>query len=199
MNEQTPANRWDIYDQVVPPWETGRPQPPIVALADAGHLSGRVLDIGVGTGEHALLAASLGLDATGIDGAESAIRIARDKARERELRARFMVADAMDLGSLGERWDTVIDANFFQIFSDAERPRYARSLASAVPAGGRCFLLCFSDRQPGREGPRRVSQREIRDSFADGWAVERIDETRLETGMHPDGVAAWLAEIRRSL
>lgn len=192
-----PDDRWDIYDRTVPPWETGRPQPAIESLADKGLLSGRVLDIGCGTGEHALMVAAMGLDATGIDGAASAIRIAREKARDRGLTARFLVADALDLGGLDEHFDTVIDSNFFQIFSDAERPRYVSSLGTVVAVGGRCFVLCFSDRQPGAEGPRRISPQEIRDSFADDWTVDSIEEARLETNWHGPDVIAWLATLTR--
>ena len=50
-----------------PPWDIGRPQGAFRAIADAGALHGRVLDAGCGTGEHALLAASLGFDTTGIE------------------------------------------------------------------------------------------------------------------------------------
>ena len=52
-----------------PPWDIGRPQPAFLALAEAGTIRGRVLDVGCGTGEHALMAASMGLEATGIDSA----------------------------------------------------------------------------------------------------------------------------------
>lgn len=197
MDDPLRADSWDIYDRSVPPWETGRPQPAISALADAGLLGGRVLDVGCGTGEHALLAAAIGLDATGIDGAASAIRIAREKACDRGLAARFQVADALDLGSLDEHFDTVIDSSFFHIFSDAERPRYVSSLGTVVPTGGRCYVLCFSDRQAGADGPRRISQHEIRDSFAEGWSVDSIEETRLETNWHDPNVIAWLASVTR--
>ena len=40
-----------------PPWDIGRPQPAFLALAEAGALRGRVLDVGCGTGEHTLMAA----------------------------------------------------------------------------------------------------------------------------------------------
>jgi SAM-dependent methyltransferase len=56
----------DLYT-TRPPWDIDRPQSVFAALAAAGQVRGRVLDIGCGTGEHALLAASLGLDAIGVD------------------------------------------------------------------------------------------------------------------------------------
>src|ERR1700722_8715041 len=77
-----------------PPWDIGRPQPMFMALANAGALRGRVLDAGCGTGEHALMAARLGLDVTGIDAAPAAIARAQAKASERGLAARFIVWDA---------------------------------------------------------------------------------------------------------
>ena len=46
--------------------------------------------------------------------------------------------------------------------------------------GGRLFLLCFSDDEPGEQGPRRVSQKEIEVAFAKGWAVESIEPTRFK-------------------
>src|SRR5712691_7254554 len=132
-----------------PPWDIGRPQPAFLQLAEEEEVRGRVLDVGCGTGEHALMAAGLGLPATGIDAAPSAIAIAERKARERGLAVRFLVWDALELASLGERFDTVLDSALFHVFDDDERSRYVDSLRSAIPTGGRCFMLCFGDRQPG--------------------------------------------------
>jgi hypothetical protein len=69
---------------------------------------------------------------------------------------------------------------------------------------GRVLLLCFSDEEPGTQGPRRVSQGEIRESFAEGWDVEEIRATRIE--VRPDledfsfsvgGPKGWFSVIRR--
>ena len=61
------------------------------------------------------------------------------------------------------------------------------SLAGVVEPGGRYVMLCFSDRQPGDWGPRRVSQDELRRSFADGWRVDSIEEAVLEITISPEG------------
>jgi SAM-dependent methyltransferase len=188
---------FDAAYRGTPPWEIGRPQPAFAELAEAGALRGRVLDVGCGTGEHALLAAARGLAAWGVDTSPAAIGIAERKAAERGLSARFAVHDALDLPALGERFDTVLDSALFHVFSDEDRARYAASLRDVVPPGGRYFMLCFSDRQPPGSGPRRVSRAEIGAAFADGWRVDAIDPVMLEVTADPSGVRAWRASLTR--
>ena len=74
--------------------------------------------------------------------------------------------DALALKELPEVFDNVIDSGLFHVFSDADRRRYVEGLASVLRPGGRLFLLCFSDAEPGNQGPRRGSRNEIEDAFA---------------------------------
>jgi cyclopropane fatty-acyl-phospholipid synthase-like methyltransferase len=193
---------WDsVYEAGShPPWDIGRPQPAFVRLADSGLLRGRVLDAGCGTGEHTLLAVARGADAVGVDVSPRAIEQARRKADERGLTVRFEVADALSLGELGLTFDTVIDSGLFHVFDDAGRARYVTSLASVLPPGGTCYLMCFSERQPGSSGPRRVRQEELRAAFSDGWAVTAIVAEAFEVnpGLGTPTAQAWLATIRRA-
>ncbi|HXX90633.1 MAG TPA: class I SAM-dependent methyltransferase [Acidimicrobiales bacterium] len=185
------------YRSGTPPWDIGRPQTALAELAASGAWRGRVLDAGCGTGEHALLAAALGLEVTGIDAAPTAIRLARDKARARGLDARFELWDALELPSLGERYDTVIDCGLFHVFDDEARARYVRALSAVVEPGGHLMLLCFSDEQEGDWGPRRVRAEELRSAFAPGWDVERLEGAVLEITMPPHEAKGWLAVLRR--
>ncbi len=181
-----------------PPWDIGKPQPLFVALAEAGELHGRVLDAGCGTGEHVLMAASMGLDVTGIDAAPTAIARAQEKARERGIKARFVIGNALELQKLDGPFDTVLDSGLFHCFNDPDRLAYVESLKAATAPGSRYLMACFSDRQPGDWGPRRVSQAEIRDSFADGWRVDSIEPAEFETLMGPPSMSGWLAKITRT-
>jgi len=74
------------------------------------------------------------------------------------------------------------------------------SLAGVLRPGGHCYLMCFSDRQPGTFGPRRVRQDELRAAFADGWVVETIAAATFDVTRGFDGttVQAWLADLRRA-
>lgn len=188
----------EIYKAGRAPWDLGRPQSAFRELAADGQLSGRVLDVGCGTGEHALMASAMGLDATGVDTARTAIGLAERKASERGLSARFLTWDALQLAALGESFDTVLDCGLFHVFDDRERPAFVSALGDSMHPGARYFMLCFSDLEPDGWGPRRIRQDEIRASFSAGWQIEGIEPTRLELTFEPGSVHAWLASIRRT-
>jgi SAM-dependent methyltransferase len=197
----TPTPGWDaMYGSDTPaPWDIGRPQHAFAELAERGLLGGRLLDAGCGTGEHALLAAAHGADAVGVDVSPRALARAREKAAERGLTVRFEVGDALDLAALGLTFGTVLDSGLFHVFDDDSRARYVASLAAVVEPGGTCYLMCFSDRQPGDFGPRRVSQEELRAAFADGWTVVSITADMFEVNPNfgSPTAQAWLATLRR--
>jgi SAM-dependent methyltransferase len=158
-----------------PPWDIGKPQQPFIEVAD--QINGSVLDAGCGTGDTALFLASRGNQVTGIDFLEEPIRRAKLKAAERALNVTFLVKDATTLNDWSERFDAVIDGGLFHVFSDEDRRNYVEGLATVLKRGGRLFLMCFSDEEPGTQGPRRISQKELRDALRQG----------LDHRVHPAG------------
>ena len=186
-----------MYDGGPPPWDIGRPQPTFVELADQGLLVGRVLDIGCGTGEHALMAAARGLDATGIDAVPQAIGQAQRKAEDRGLTVRFLVADALRLADLGEQFDTVLDSGLFHIFSDEDRPRFVASLGDCRSPLAAITTCCASvignPERWGRDGS--ASRRSGTHSSLRTWRVDAIDAVTMDTNMEP--IRAWRASISR--
>jgi 2-polyprenyl-3-methyl-5-hydroxy-6-metoxy-1,4-benzoquinol methylase len=186
---------WDESYRGTPPWDIGRPQPAIAALP----LAGEVIDVGCGTGEHTLLAASRGASALGIDVAATAIERARAKARERGLAARFEVRDAFELSSLDERFDMAIDSGLYHVFDDVEtRRRHAAGLSHVVKPGGMLYLMCFSERTPGDWGPNRIRREELEETFA-SWTVDRLERAAfdLNPGLPVEQADAWLLVARR--
>ncbi len=184
------------------PWDIGKPQKPFIDVA--GQITGSVLDAGCGTGDTALFLAGRGCIVTGIDFLEVPIQQAQRKAAERGVQATFLVKDALTLKGWTERFDNVIDSGLFHVFSDDDRRRYVEGLATVLKPGGRLFLMCFSDEEPGTQGPRRVSQKELHAAFGEGWSIESIEPVRVE--VRPDlkdltfsegGPRAWFVVVRR--
>jgi ubiquinone/menaquinone biosynthesis C-methylase UbiE len=168
-------------------------------LASEGRFAGAVLDAGCGTGENTLRVASLGLSVLGVDVAETALAMAREKAAERGIEVEFATADALHLECLGRRFETVLDCGLFHTFDDDnERTRYAASLASVTEDGGSLYVLCFSDQGPDT-GPHPISQEELRAAFnpSTGWNIAAIEPERLQTRFHDNGAPAWFATIKR--
>jgi SAM-dependent methyltransferase len=191
---------WDAsYHDGPAPWDVDGPQPAMARLAVAGAFRGAVLDVGCGSGDNALLVASLGLPVLGVDVAATALARARAKAEERGLAAEFVLGDAFELDRLERTFDTVLDSGLFHTFDASERPRYVASLASVTRPGARLFVLCFRAGAPD-SGPHPVTRDELTNAFhpATGWDIASVERDRVRTRFHDEnGAAAWLATLAR--
>ena len=198
-HERMTGRPWDAsYHDGPAPWDVGRPQPPIVRVASEGGFAGPVLDAGCGTGENTLHVASQGLSVLGVDVAETALAIAREKAESRGIDAEFAIADAFHLERLDRKFQTVMDCGLFHTFNADERPLYVASVASVTEHGGTVYVLCFSDEGPDT-GPHPISQADLRAVFnpGTGWNIAAIEPDRVLTRFHENGAPAWFATIKR--
>jgi cyclopropane fatty-acyl-phospholipid synthase-like methyltransferase len=189
----------DFFDSAykgTPAWDIGRPQKEFVDLVRRGEIMGSVLDIGCGTGEHALFFAGEGHEVWGIDSAPLAIRKAQEKAAARKLRVNFLVLDALDLSSLNRKFDTATDSGLFHTLSDEDRPVFVDNLAAILSPAGKYFMLCFSDLEPPGYGPRRITRQEIQASFSYGWIINYIRPAVFESRTEK-GPRAWLSSISK--
>lgn len=157
-----------------------------------------MLDVGCGTGENSLFFAGLGHEVWGIDFSALAIRKAKAKSKQRGVNVNFLNHNALELQTLNHKFDSAIDSGLFHVFDDDERLLFEKSLASAIRTGGTYHMMCMSEKEPADwGGPRRVTQREIRNTFRTGWKVNYIREARFETNMPEIGGMAWLSSITR--
>jgi ubiquinone/menaquinone biosynthesis C-methylase UbiE len=201
MTDNPTHHRFQTAYEGRPPWDLGRPQPAIVEIAD--QITGSVLDAGCGTGDNALFFARRGQPVVGIDFVERPIREARRKAEELGVDAEFLQMDALKLAILDRQFDSVIDCGLFHVLSDEDRQPYVAGLAHVTKPGGKVFLMCFSDKEPGDTGPRRIREEEIRAAFSDGWVIESITPSQFEVSPESrekfvdGGPKAWFAVIRR--
>ncbi|HVV90184.1 MAG TPA: class I SAM-dependent methyltransferase [Solirubrobacterales bacterium] len=199
-HERRAGQWWDeSYRDGTAPWDIGRPQSAFERLAAAGRWTGAVLDVGCGTGEHALRAAELGLTALGVDVAETALEIAARKAAARLLPTEFAYADALHLDHLHRKFDTVLDCGLLHTFDAVERRTYVASLATVTDPGATLFVLCFRAGAPTTEGPHPIEEEELRATFVPdvGWRLAELEPSRIEVTFEVGEFPAWLATVER--
>ena len=189
------VNSFESVYRGMPGWEIGRPQKEFINLEAADEIHGLVLDAGCGTGENALYLVKQGYDVIGVDVASAAISKARKKAWARGLHGLFLVQDALDLQSLGLKFDTIIDSGLFHVFSDDARKKFVKTIDSVLRVGGSYLMICFSEHEPPGWGPRRITQAEIKDAFRDGFKINYFREAIFETNHEQSEIRAWLTSI----
>ncbi len=202
-HEQPSRERFTAYYGLpTAPWDIGRPQRAFVEAGD--RIGGRVLDCGCGTGDLAVWLAGRGQAVTGVDFLAGPLGAARDKARRAGVMVNFLEMDAAAVGEIPERFDSVTDCGLFHSFDDAARGAYVAALRRLLEPGARVFILCMSTDEPGEQGPRRLSEPELRAAFADGFTVESIEPARFEVvpgiagaEFSPGGARALFATLRR--
>jgi SAM-dependent methyltransferase len=116
-------------------------------VARAGLSAGeRVLDVACGTGNAALIAGRAGAAATGLDGAERLIEVARGRAAAEGLRAAFVVGDAQALPFEDGAFDAVLSV--FGIIFAADADRAFTEVLRVLRPGGRALLTAWVPEGP---------------------------------------------------
>src|SRR5262249_32266547 len=107
------------------------------------------------------------------------------------------------LKELHQVFDNVIDCGLFHCFSDDDREKYIEGLSGVLKSGGKLFLMCFSDEEPGTMGPWRIAKAQLQAAFANGWAIESIKPKQIQTipefkdQFSEGGPKAWFVIVRR--
>ena len=157
---------WDAnYASDDLPWDTGQPEPMLVAwLSQSGLAAGRALEIGCGTGTNAIWLARQGFDVLGLDLSARAIERARSKAQAQAAeRCEFLARDFLHEEALSGAFQLVFDRGCFHVFdAPSEQTRFAERVASLLAPGGMWLSLIGSTEGAPREmGPPRRSARDI--------------------------------------
>jgi methyl halide transferase len=186
----------ESYASGVLPWDTGQPEPLLVAFVTSGGVApGRALEIGTGTGANAIWLAERGFDVLGVDIAPLAIEKARAKMEGRGLDCCFRTLDILAESPPDGPFQFIFDRGCFHVFDEPnERQRFATQVAGALTPGGLWLSLIGSTEGPPREvGPPRRSAREI--ALAIEPALEIVELRAAEFGTHD--AKAWFSLARQ--
>jgi SAM-dependent methyltransferase len=182
--------------------------PAAEVLVDAAGVAAgdRVLDVGCGTGNAALIAAARGGRVTGVDASPGLVALAAERARAEGADARFVVGVAESLPVEDAGFDVVL-SSFGVIFAE-DAPRAAAEMVRAARPGG---VVALTSWRP--EGPIRAVSGLMRDAFPapsgpparwgePDWVGPLLiaagaDDVRIEDreiAFRADSPEAWLAE-----
>ncbi|TDJ43828.1 MAG: class I SAM-dependent methyltransferase [Gammaproteobacteria bacterium] len=184
-----------------PPWSIDQAQPDLIAAVEKGEVRGpTVLDVGCGDGNNAIYLAGRGFNVTGFDFSAKAISIAKQKASEEKADVTFFTLDALKIGDIDKRFDTVIDFGLFHNLSGDKRKQYVRALSNVCVRKGQFLMLCVADQAgeypvyPNRYPPT-TSQDDIRAYFSEGWKIEWIRLGVAKSSEKFDDYSAWLTSM----
>jgi 2-polyprenyl-3-methyl-5-hydroxy-6-metoxy-1,4-benzoquinol methylase len=110
----------------------------------------RILDVGCGTGRHAIELARRGYSVTGVDLSESQLNKAKEKAAAANVRIDFQKADARELNFQSE-FDAVLilcEGAFSLMETDAMNFRILQNVERALKPGGKFILTTLSALYP---------------------------------------------------
>ncbi len=171
-----------------PPWDIGEPQPVLVRLEQDGGLTGRVLDAGCGQGDNAIHLAARGYSVTGVDGSDTALGMARERAAERGIEVDFRVADATTMEGIGQEFDTVLDSALYHCLPAESRAAYGAALHRVTKPGAKLHVFCFADVEDA-PAPATVSQDDLRANLGEHWRIDSIEQVRYSAALDPEAAA----------
>jgi SAM-dependent methyltransferase len=184
------------------PWDIGAPQPELMRLIEELPPRGRVLDLGCGTGDLAIGLAKRGIAVLGVDFVEAALDVARSRSLDlpSETRAlvEFQAGDALHPSRWSGRIGCVTDSGFYHLFDSATRHQLVEDLASALPRGGRYYMLGFAVSFPVPDAPREVTRAELEALFVAerGWSLRVLRSARFVTNGFDDVPAVLMCAER---
>jgi len=156
------------------PWDTGRPSSELQQVLRQ-HAIGlcRALELGCGTGTNCVWLAEQGFDVTGVDVAPLAVEQAEARARAAGVRARFAVADVLNLPDLGGPFGFFFDRGCYHAVRRSAPHEYAPAVAKRLASGARGLILAGNANEPNDPGPPVVTEEQLRAEL--GLAFEILD------------------------
>ncbi|MHC4757477.1 MAG: class I SAM-dependent methyltransferase [Planctomycetota bacterium] len=136
------------------PWNNESPPELLVNVIETAVIEPcRAIDLGCGAGNYAIYLASKGFEVTGIDFSPTAIKIAKENAKNKGVKCNLIVSDVIkDLCELHERFDFAYDWGLLHHILPENRGQYVENVSRLLTLNGKYLSLCFSEKDKGFEG-----------------------------------------------
>ena len=187
------------YETGDTPWDTGRPDHNLTDLVKHRPIAPcKALEIGCGTGLHALWLAARGFTVTGVDISPLAIERARSLNEAAEARCRFLAGDFLSETIPRGPFGFAFDRGCFHSFDSREERRlFARRVAAHLAPSGLWFSMSgSSDDPPRKEGPPMLPALEIVTAVEPLFEILSLSAGRFDSKREVKP-RAWLALLRK--
>ena len=169
-----------LYQIGFTPWEEGLAQPAVAAQIsamfereEAGRQPpfGRALDLGCGSGIHAVALAMRGWQVTGVDSVPKALARARARADEAGVTVNLIQCDvtALQSAGIGSGFRLMLDFGTVHGLNNSQRVAVGQEVSAIAADDASVLMLAFA---PAGRGPlpRGMSRSEI-ESIYPGWKI----------------------------
>jgi SAM-dependent methyltransferase len=161
-----------MYRFTKPDWDTGVTPPEVTSAAKNYDQSGRVLDLGCGTGTSSIYLAQQGWHVVGVDFSPKAIELAQDKAQRAGVNVELHLGDVSRLDFLHEPFDLILDIGCLHGLDHASRMRYAEQLQRLTHRGSEFLLFGFA--RPAFFGRYHLKPDEVHALFEPAFALNHV-------------------------
>ena len=170
------------------PWYNENLDSDLEEELERGKISkGRILDLGTGPATQAIQLAKRGLEVTGSDVSEAAIRRARElylhNNKDKEIN--FTVDNILNSKLRDKMFNYVFDRGCFHVLPIEKRPVYIKEIKRILDDNGTLFLKCFSIKEPRQESPYKFSETEIRQLFGNEFVIISVKDTVYQGTLDP--------------
>lgn len=178
------SERWSrdwARPDYAPGWRIAEIPAEVQAALDDGWLPSddapRLLDLGCGDGVVTAHLAAVGINALGVDVAERAIALARERIDATVVTSgalAFEVADATESLAHFGMFDAVLDRGCFHNVTKRSQRLYVEALAEVLPPGAPMLLVCHTRNSSAAERVKEVTA-----AFAPAFEVHSTEEMRI--------------------
>jgi len=182
MENQNQSIQGDIYQRVPLseiPWNNEQPPELLVELIETGKVTPcRAIDLGCGAGNYAAYLAAKGFNVTGVDMSPTAIKFARQNAKQKGVKCKFLVGDVIEhLSETDGRWDFAYDWGLLHHIFPENRQKYVQGVHNVLNPGGKYLSVCFNEKDTAfaRLGEGAAQTKEGIYTSNTSSAIERIE------------------------
>ncbi|GIW78614.1 MAG: hypothetical protein KatS3mg105_0421 [Gemmatales bacterium] len=183
------GQHWDNrYRQGNTPWETGHPSTELQrTLAEEKIQPCRAIDLGCGSGRHAVWLAQQGFEVVGIDISPTAIERARQLASAAGVQVDFFVADILHPPDLGQPFDFFFDRGSYHVVRrDGFGKEYVGIVHKLAGPKATGLVLTGNAREKSEPGPPVVTEEELRADWSNHFEIIRLREFRFDKNLMDD-------------